>query len=473
MAEADMDALRASLDEAQQQNVTLQLRVQQAQRREMELLSELESMRDGPAPAQKAMPPVMPPKSARGGKAVGKGRVPPAPELVTPQSALARKLASSIGAALIDIFKTNAVDLSEAFQMFDTNGDGFISGDEFRIGLKKLNLGMSNYQLSELMRLLDSDESGGLDYDEFLRQFNYIADDGSKNFLAELQGSTELVTAGAKGKGGLPPPPLPPPPPVLVSDEVGAARKFAMAITGELRRTLVNHKVDLLTAFAKFDTNGDGIISADEFRVGFKGLDFGLTDLEVSNLMAILDDDMSGGLDYDEFIMQFRDLDEYESRNVGDALAARGAKMTHGDVLQEIRDHAIAIQAGYKPGQKKRDLSELTPAHAALKELIPFFPETKQFLNKVETRDTSTSAIPNMLRGSPPTRGSGPGRSPTKSGASSATSTRMYNGSNQTGSGVGRTGGVEVTRTVSPSRLAEQRKRLLDLQRSYLYANKH
>ena len=79
-----------------------------------------------------------------------------------------------------------------------------------------------------------------------------------------------------------------------------------MAITGELRRTLVNHKVDLLTAFAKFDMNGDGIISADEFRVGFKGLDFGLTDLEVSNLMAILDDDMSGGLDYDEFIMQFR-----------------------------------------------------------------------------------------------------------------------------------------------------------------------
>ena len=292
-----------------------------------------------------------------------------------------------------------------------------------------------------------------------------------------------------------------------------------MAITGELRRTLVNHKVDLLTAFAKFDMNGDGIISADEFRVGFKDLDFGLTgasatlrsapaphvtmypcritygshthpplhacaindahgsfifcvepallsDLGVSNLMAILDDDMSGGLDYDEFIMQFRDLDEYESRNVGDALAARGAKMTHGDVLQEIRDHAIAIQAGYKPGQKKRDLSELTPAHAALKELIPFFPETKQFLNKVETRDTSTSAIPNMLRGSPPTRGSGPGRSPTKSGASSATFTRVYNGSNRTGSGVGRTGGVEVTRTVSPSRLAEQRKRLLDLQRS-------
>ena len=50
-----------------------------------------------------------------------------------------------------------------------------------------------------------------------------------------------------------------------------------MAITGELRRTLVNHKVDLLTAFAKFDMNGDGIISADEFRVGFKDLDFGLT----------------------------------------------------------------------------------------------------------------------------------------------------------------------------------------------------
>ena len=54
----------------------------------------------------------------------------------------------------------------------------------------------------------------------------------ARNFLAELQGSTELVTAGAKGKGGLPPPPPPPPPPVLVSDEVGAARKFAVSALG-------------------------------------------------------------------------------------------------------------------------------------------------------------------------------------------------------------------------------------------------
>jgi hypothetical protein len=94
----------------------------------------------------------------------------------------------------------------------------------------------------------------------------------------------------------------------------------------------------------------------------------------------------------------------------------------------------------------------------------------------------STPAIPKMLRGSPPTRGSGPGRSLTNSRTSSATSTRIDSGrsadppskwlafrsrpcsphaacSSRTGSGVGRTGTGGVMRTVSPSRLAEQRKR--------------
>eukprot|EP01052_Picozoa_sp_SAG31_P021458 SAG31_NODE_1661_length_7596_cov_4.503802_3_plen_71_part_00 len=47
------------------------------------------------------------------------------------------------------------------------------------------------------------------------------------------------------------------------------------AISGELRRLLMKNKMNLMEAFARFDTNGDGIISAEEFADGFARMDFG------------------------------------------------------------------------------------------------------------------------------------------------------------------------------------------------------
>ena len=71
---------------------------------------------------------------------------------------------------------------------------------------------------------------------------------------------------------------------------------------------LVANRMNLLDAFSNFDANGDGVISAEEFRDGFARMDFGLEDAEVEQFLELLDADGSGGLDYDEFLQQFRDL---------------------------------------------------------------------------------------------------------------------------------------------------------------------
>eukprot|EP01052_Picozoa_sp_SAG31_P021459 SAG31_NODE_1661_length_7596_cov_4.503802_4_plen_165_part_00 len=87
----------------------------------------------------------------------------------------------------------------------------------------------------------------------------------------------------------------------------------------------------------------------------------GLEDEEVAEFMALLDADGSGGLDYDEFLQQFRDLEEAEGRSVTSAIKARGAKMTQADLMAEIREHSRMIEAGYKPGQGTRPAA-ITPA---------------------------------------------------------------------------------------------------------------
>ena len=53
--------------------------------------------------------------------------------------------------------------------------------------------------------------------------------------------------------------------------------------------------------FAKFDADGSGTLSADEFGMGLYELGIDLSDAEYAAMMASADADRSGELDYDEF----------------------------------------------------------------------------------------------------------------------------------------------------------------------------
>jgi Ca2+-binding EF-hand superfamily protein len=55
-------------------------------------------------------------------------------------------------------------------------------------------------------------------------------------------------------------------------------------------------------AFALFDADGDGAISAKEFRQGMAALNLHLRFDEIDDLMQICDDTGDGTISYDEFI---------------------------------------------------------------------------------------------------------------------------------------------------------------------------
>jgi Ca2+-binding EF-hand superfamily protein len=97
---------------------------------------------------------------------------PPPPKSATRfQAKKGRRLARALRNDLGEVLAKSGLDLEKAFVAFDADGDGGISMDEFRAGMRSLQLDLSEGQIDELIETIDQDGDGQLDYKEFVAQF--------------------------------------------------------------------------------------------------------------------------------------------------------------------------------------------------------------------------------------------------------------------------------------------------------------
>ena len=161
-------------------------------------------------------------------------------------------------AALKDALVQHGTNLYSVFSAFDTNGDGMLSAAEFRKGFQGLTgMGLSEELLEQLMAVLDTDFNGTIDYREFSECFA----------------------------------------------RVERAKKLAQHV-GQILHALISQQqgATTLAAFHALDTNGDGEISSEELRDGLRKMGLGVGKEEMAELMAAMDGNGDGGLDYNEFL---------------------------------------------------------------------------------------------------------------------------------------------------------------------------
>lgn len=78
------------------------------------------------------------------------------------------KWENSIFAKIGSILKRARVAPRQAFEHFDTNGDGLLSKDEFFEGLEQMKLNdLTQNEFNIVWDSLDADKSGEVDYNEF------------------------------------------------------------------------------------------------------------------------------------------------------------------------------------------------------------------------------------------------------------------------------------------------------------------
>lgn len=131
--------------------------------------------------------------------------------------------------------------LRVAFSKMDKNGDGSLTFEELKQGMQEINeINLSEAELLDAMNVIDSNQNGLIDYTEFI-----AACLQSYNYLQESH---------------------------------------------------------LRSAFAYFDQDNSGTISADELRMCLQSDDFTLSEEQIQQLLEGVDTDGDGQIDYHEFI---------------------------------------------------------------------------------------------------------------------------------------------------------------------------
>ena len=159
-----------------------------------------------------------------------------------------------VKAILLDL----KINLADSFRGF-VQSDGYISRRELRAGLFALNAGLTMPQVDDLVELADSEHTGKIDFDAFRRKLGCC---------------THTATRGV-------------------------ARTIA-----DLRAMFHLRGVNMREAFQAFDRDGDGVISRHELISGLRQLDFGLSAMQVDDVLVSMDMD-GDGISYHEFARRF------------------------------------------------------------------------------------------------------------------------------------------------------------------------
>ncbi|XP_022334727.1 neo-calmodulin-like isoform X1 [Crassostrea virginica] len=141
----------------------------------------------------------------------------------------------------IKLTDEQVAEFREAFNLFDKDGDGSITTTELGTVMRSLGQNPTESELQDMINEVDYDESGTIDFDEFLQMM---------------------------------------------------ARKMRDTDTTE----------ELKEAFKVFDKDGNGFISASELRHVMKSLGERLTDEEVDEMIKEADLDGDGQVNYEEFV---------------------------------------------------------------------------------------------------------------------------------------------------------------------------
>ena len=177
-------------------------------------------------------------------------------------------------------------------------------------GLREMGLDseMGSNDMVVLFRTLDRNGGGQLQMEELASAIRYVVDPNPKKFANDKNLSAGMIKrinalkavgeggGGAVGKGT-----------TDGGSSGGAAPSAVVNPVQQLRDSLAQQAARVIDLFRRWDANGDGVISREEFRKGAIELGFlACLPSEIDRLFAVFDMDGSGDISFKELHRMLR-----------------------------------------------------------------------------------------------------------------------------------------------------------------------
>jgi len=174
------------------------------------------------------------------------------------------------------------VYLQQLYTAADADNSGYLDETEMVALLGKSGLGMSARAVRRVMEEADADHNGRIEYSEFVPLMASLFD--TMKTVDEAVDSQEQIYAAATAT---------------------TEQLFDSKPAGEI-------DAKILDMFQAADVNGNGELDRGEFMEAMRQLNFGLSKKEIQSLMAFIDKNNDGRINYEEFVPLARDvLTEY------------------------------------------------------------------------------------------------------------------------------------------------------------------
>jgi len=181
--------------------------------------------------------------------------------------------------------------LKRIIELFDSDGDGLVSPQEFKQALQAANIGLPETQINAILRVIERDDQGKLDVRTFLDRFQVVYSAGQKAGGAEQHPET----------------------------------KENMDLLNKVGNKLMREgSSSRMQVFQTIDINNDGYLNSQEFHAALDKLDLGLTDSQKAKVWSAVDINSDGHLNYLEFCAAFQvvDTSDFSSTAVREIMEA-------------------------------------------------------------------------------------------------------------------------------------------------------
>lgn len=184
------------------------------------------------------------------------------------------KLERAVFKKIVELLKVRLISPETAFGLFDKNKDGRISREEFRSAMNNMGIKLVNPEIDSILRSIDSDGDGGIDYREFIKK---------------------LQIYGAQS----------------VSEE--------QQILNTIYESITKLGYSLHEVFQIFDRDSDGLINRQDLMDSFNNFGLGLTVVQIEKILKLIDSNKDGSIEFKEFEKVFErelDLKKYGKKNL-------------------------------------------------------------------------------------------------------------------------------------------------------------